>query len=90
MSGYGRPGTKAARLRAAVHEALRGHEREGALPTSNRFVYYELVQLGAVDKTRTRATGRGADQDLSDASKWLRDRGLVPWAPASPSSSTAR
>ncbi len=49
------------------------------MPTSNRFLFYELVQLGVLDKTKTRQTGRGADQDLSDASKWLRDEGVVPW-----------
>jgi hypothetical protein len=76
---YGRPGTAAARLREAVHRALLEHEAAGELPTSNRFLYYELVQAGVVDKTRTRRTGRGSDQDLADACKWLRDEGLVPW-----------
>ena len=62
-----------------MHDALLAHQRAGELPTSNRFLYYELVQAGVVDKTRTRATGRGADQDLADACKWLRDQGIVPW-----------
>jgi len=79
MSRYGRPGTAAASLRQAVHHALLAHEAAGELPTSNRFLYYELVQAGVVDKTKTRATGRGSDQNLADACKWLRDEGLVPW-----------
>jgi len=76
---YGRRGTAKARLRQAVHRVLLDHEDAGELPTSNRFLYYELVQAGVIDKTKTRATGRGADQDLADASKWLRDEGIVPW-----------
>jgi len=76
---YGKPGSKAALLRMSVHELLLEHEAARELPTSNRFLYYELVQRGVLDKSKTRAQGRGADQDLSDASKWLRDEGVVPW-----------
>jgi len=76
---YGRPSSAAAALRAAVHQLLLEHDGDGDLPTSNRFLFYELVQRGILDKTKTRQTGRGADQGLSDASKWLRDEGLVPW-----------
>jgi hypothetical protein len=78
-AAYGRRGTKSADLRGAVHELLRSHEAAGELPTSNRFLYYELVQAGVLDKSKTRQRGRGADQDLADASKWLRDKGIVPW-----------
>ncbi len=76
---YGRPSSAAAALRAAVHQLLLEHDGDGDLPTSNRFLFYELVQRGILDKTKPRQTGRGADQNLSDASKWLRDEGLVPW-----------
>jgi hypothetical protein len=81
MSRYGRPGSKAAALRQACHERLLEHEREGSdgLPTSNRFLLYELRQAGWPDALRTRAEGRGFDQDVADASKWLRDAGIVPW-----------
>ena len=79
ITDYGRAGTKAARLRKVVHELLLEHKAARELPTSNRFLFYELVQVGTLDKSKTRRTGRGADQDLSDASKWLRDEGLVPW-----------
>lgn len=74
-----KPQTKAGRLQRAVLELLEEHRDAGDLPTSNRFLYYELVQRGVLDKTKTRRTGRGADQDLADASKRLRDTGLVPW-----------
>lgn len=80
---YGRG--KAAALRRAVHELLLEHAAAGALPTSNRFLFYELRQAGLVEiRARAAPQGarrgrRGSDQDLSDASKWLRDAGLVPW-----------
>jgi hypothetical protein len=78
-TGLSRPHTKAGRLQRAVLELLHEHDAAGELPTSNRFLFYELVQRGLLDKTKTRQTGRGSDQDLSDASKRLRDVGLVPW-----------
>ena len=74
-----KPQTKAGRLQRAVLELLHEHRDRGELPTSNRFLFYELVQAGVLDKTKTRQKGRGADQDLSDASKRLRDLGLIPW-----------
>jgi hypothetical protein len=75
-----RPESKAGRLRSAVLALLQEHRDKGDLPTSNRFLFYELVQLGVLDKGKTRQKGRGADQDLSDASKHLRDVGLIPWS----------
>jgi hypothetical protein len=74
-----KPTSAKGRLQREVFKLLRKHYLRGELPTSNRFLYYELVQSGVLDKTKTRAKGRGADQDLSDASKRLRDEGLVPW-----------
>jgi hypothetical protein len=74
-----RPGTKAGQLQRAVRDLLYEHRDGGELPTSNRFLFYELVQRGVLDKSKTRARGRGADQNLSDACKRLRDVGLMPW-----------
>jgi hypothetical protein len=72
------PATKAGRLRRAVLDVLRVHDTDGTLPTSARFVFYELVQAGVIGKA---ATGvRRADQDMSDALTTLREVGLVPWA----------
>ena len=69
--------TAKGRLQRALLERLRVHEREGTLPTSNRFLFYELVQAGGVPK---HATGeRRADQNLIDALTHLREAGLVPW-----------
>jgi hypothetical protein len=69
--------TKIGRLRRRVLELLQEHERDGALPTSVRFLFYEAVQRRIISKTRTGA--RRADQDLIDAAFSLREQGIVPW-----------
>jgi hypothetical protein len=81
VSDYGRPGSKAALLRQAVHERLQAHAAAGDLPTSNRFVLYELRQESspALYGFKSRSDGRSEDQNVSLASMWLRDAGLVPW-----------
>jgi hypothetical protein len=70
--------TAKGRLQRALMDLLRVHERDGTLPTSNRFLFYELVQAGVVSKHATGA--RRADQNLIDALTYLREAGLVPWA----------
>src|SRR5262245_46314718 len=78
--GYGR-WSKAAELRRAIHELLLEHQDSGDLPTSNRFLFYELRQSGGpLYGHGSRASGRAQDQNLSDASTWLRDEGVVPWS----------
>ena len=72
-----RADTKAGRLQRCLLEAIGEHERERALPTSGRFLFYELEQRGVVSKERTGA--RRADQDLNEALTYLRERGLIPW-----------
>ena len=42
--------TKAGRLQRACLELLREHERDGALPTNGRFLFYELEQKGVIPK----------------------------------------
>ena len=77
------PGGKSGRLQRALLDLLREHGRSGALPTSGRFLWYELEQRGIVDKTRARGhpgVRRGIDQDVSDALTRLREDGLIPWA----------
>jgi hypothetical protein len=71
------PMSKAAMLRQAVLQLLREHERDGALPTSNRFLFYELVQRGIISKHPTGK--RRADQDANEALTQLRESGAVPW-----------
>lgn len=82
---YGRHGTKAAKLRQAVHELLLSKRDErGNVSTNGRFVFYELEHTGLVRKSKPgegrRLPGLPAGvQDLSDALFYLREQGIVPW-----------
>ena len=64
-------------LRQALREVLAQHKTDGALPTSARFLFYQLVATNVVPKHATGA--RRADQGVTDALKSLRDRGEIPW-----------
>jgi hypothetical protein len=69
--------SKIGELRLALLELLNEHERDGALPTSSRFLFYELVQRGVLSK---KSNGqRRPDQDLHVALTQLRESGEVPW-----------
>ena len=70
-------GTKRGQLQRAALAVLLEHEADGALPTSTRFVFYELEQRGVVSKVRLVA--RRADQDLTEAVMALREAAVVPW-----------
>jgi hypothetical protein len=65
--------SKISRLREAVLDGYHEHRARGELPTSGRFLYYELEQAGIVPKTR-----RGA-QDVSEALTDVRQGGQIPW-----------
>jgi hypothetical protein len=69
--------SKIGALRELLIALLREHERDGALPTNARFLYYELRQRGQVTKERTGA--RRPDQDLHDALTDIRADGRIPW-----------
>jgi hypothetical protein len=69
--------SKKGRLRAALMELWTQHKGAGTLPTSGRFLYYELVTREVISKARTGA--RRSDQDMTDALTSLREDGLVPW-----------
>jgi hypothetical protein len=76
--GFFSPTTLIGRLRKACYDKLLEHDRDGAIPTNGRFVFYELEQDGAIhksypDKKRTPA------QDISKALMDLRQEGLIPW-----------
>lgn len=71
------PNTKIGRLRRAAFLLLEEHRTAGQLPTSARFLFYELVQRGKISKQRSGA--RRADQDLIDAVFDLRENGHVAW-----------
>jgi len=74
-----KPDSKAGRLQRACLKLLREHERDGALPTNGRFVFYELEQRGVIPKAYAKGRKRTPAQDISDALTVLRTRGLVPW-----------
>jgi hypothetical protein len=61
-------------LQRACLRVLDKHRADGALPTSVRFIYYELITAGAVDKKDANGAAR-----VSAALMWLRERGLVDW-----------
>ena len=42
--------TAAGKLQRACLDLLREHQRDGALPTNGRFVFYELEQRGHIPK----------------------------------------
>ena len=54
-------------LRQALRDILAQHQTDGTLPTSARFLFYELVAANVVSKHATGA--RRADQGVIDALK---------------------
>ena len=75
--------TKIGTLRAILLALLQEHERDGALPTNARFLFYELVQRGIFSKERNARTdgkiGRRPDQIVHDALTDIREDSRVPW-----------
>jgi hypothetical protein len=65
-------------LRTALMQLLSEHRRDDALPTSARFLFYELVVRAIISKEK-KSKGRRPDQDMSDALTDLREAGDVPW-----------
>lgn len=80
-SGLSHPESKQGRLQRACLELLAEHERDGALPTSGQFIWYELVQRGIVQKARAGGrTKRGDKAEVTDALMHLRQQRMVPWS----------
>jgi hypothetical protein len=71
--------TKAGRLQRACLELLREHERDGALPTNGRFLFYELEQRGVVPKHYP-DKARQPTNDIYEALTHLRQKGIIPWS----------
>jgi hypothetical protein len=67
------------RLQRACLDVMREHQRNGELPTSIRFVIYELEHLGAIAKAAPAGQKRTPAQNVSDAFTILREAGLIPW-----------
>jgi len=66
--------SKAAELRLALLSLLEEHERDGMIPTSSRFLFYELVGRGIVSKE-----GARPDNPVIAALTQLRKTNQVPW-----------
>ncbi len=76
-------GLSAENTRAGYHqreclELYKEHQEAGTLPTSLRFLFYELEGRGIVAKSYPGKTLRG-DQEVSRAFMVLREEGLVDW-----------
>jgi hypothetical protein len=84
MDGLSAPHTKTGRIQRACLELLREHEVDEALPTSIRFLFYELLDRGVIPKVYRYPDGtakpRTPGQDVADAVKHLRQAALIPWA----------
>ena len=75
--------SKAGRLQRAVLTVLIEHRDDGALPTSGRFIFYELEGRGVVPKVYIKSDGsrapRTTAQDVADALYYVREKGIVRW-----------
>ena len=79
MDGLSAETTKKGRLQRACLALLDEHEADGALPTSNRFLFYELVSRGVLPKSYP-GKSRTPAQDVSEATTSLREVGIIPWS----------
>lgn len=81
--GLSAENTKKGKLQRACLELLREHEADGAIPTSIRFLFYELLDRQIIPKSYRKPDGseakRTPSQDISVAVTALREEGLVPW-----------
>jgi hypothetical protein len=79
-----RHNSKAGRLQRACLALLLEHQADGAIPTSGRFVFYELEQRGVIPKSYLDDQGRKRPRqpsgDVADALTHLRQHDIVPWA----------
>jgi hypothetical protein len=78
-------GTKAAHLRRIALDYLHEKHEAGEIPTSIRFLFYEVEQRGLVSKEKREIkpgcrTARTHSQDFTDAITQLRERGAIPWS----------
>jgi len=67
----------AAKLRAALYVLWTEHGNAGTLPTSGRFLFYELVAKGIISKKPSGK--RRPDQNVTEALTWLREKNHIPW-----------
>jgi hypothetical protein len=73
------PGTLVGRMRQIAYDLLQEHARDGMLPTSIRFLFYELVQRGLIAKHSPPGDKRSPAHLLTAALIQLRKSGVIPW-----------
>jgi len=76
--------SKAGRLQREVLRVLVEHRNDGALPTSGRFIFYELEGRGVVPRVYVKPDGSRAPrtlaQDVADALYYVREKRIIPWS----------
>jgi hypothetical protein len=72
-----RPNTNLGRVRTALMGLIEEHRRDDALPTSARFLFYELIARRVISKSQK--AGVRADRIVSEALTDLREGGFVDW-----------
>jgi hypothetical protein len=65
------------KLREALLQLLEEHRQAGTIPTSARFLFYELVARGIISKEHE--GNARADSPVSKALTTLRKTGVIPW-----------
>jgi hypothetical protein len=71
------PDTKLGQMRQIAYDLLQEHVADGMIPTSIRFLYYELVVRGICSKTKV--DSRSPSGLLTTALTDLRKRGVILW-----------
>jgi hypothetical protein len=84
VSRLSRPDSGAGRIQRMVLQLLLDHQAAGEIPTSARFVFYELEGRGLVHKSARGQSRRGGvnsprETEVSEALMTLRKQGVVPW-----------
>jgi hypothetical protein len=69
--------SKIGAMRERLFALLAEHDRDGAIPTNARFLYYEALQRRWLSKERTGA--RRTDQIIHEALTDLRESRRIPW-----------
>lgn len=73
------PDSLTGKMRQIVFDLLQEHVEERTLPTSTRFLYYELVARGILSKQLPEGDNRSPSHLLTRALTQLRESGHVPW-----------
>jgi hypothetical protein len=73
--------TKDGRMRREVMRRYLEHVQKNEIPTSGRFIFYELEHDGVVKKGELTASGKQkrVDAPVINALTWLRDEEYIPW-----------